>query len=73
MFLHELKLEDQAEIENICCENDARIRLNELGLRAGKSIRVIQKTPLSGPMIIEIDNTLIALRNEEAKCIQLKK
>ena len=73
MHLNDLKLEEQAVIESICCATDAVTRINELGLRPGKTVRLVQKTPLGGPIIIQIDNSLIALRSEEAKCIHLKK
>lgn len=72
MFLTEINLNDTAEIKIIDGPTKTVARLNELGLRPGKIIHLIQKTPLNGPIIIQIDNSLIALRHEEIQCIYLR-
>ncbi len=47
-------------------------RLSEMGFRKEKKIRFIQKLPFRGPLVVELDQTHISLREEEAQCLQLK-
>lgn len=47
-------------------------RLSEMGFRKDITIKIVQKMPFSGPYVIELGNTHIGLREEEAKCLILK-
>ncbi len=72
MKLTELPLNRTAEIVEIDGIPEKLQRLTELGLRAGKLIQVMQKVPFKGSIVIQVEQTLIALRSEEALCITLK-
>ncbi len=47
-------------------------RLSELGIYSGKILQVVGQIPFSGPLIIRAGSQVLALRVEEAKCIQIK-
>lgn len=72
MKLTDLPLKHTAEILSIEGDSNSLNRLTELGLRSGKQIQVLQKTPFNGPIVIQVEQSLIALRSEEAVCITLK-
>lgn len=72
MKLNELPIKHTAEIVTIEGDDEKLQRLAELGIRSGKHIQVLQKTPFNGPIIIQVEQSLIALRSEEALCITLK-
>lgn len=72
MKLNDLPIKHTAEIMTIEGDEEKLQRLTELGVRSGKNLQILQKTPFNGPIIIQIDQSLIALRSEEALCITLK-
>lgn len=72
MKLNDLPLKHSAEIVLIEGDTEKLNRLTELGLRSGKQIQVLQKAPFNGPIVIQVEQSLIALRSEEAVCITLK-
>lgn len=72
MRLTDLPIKHTAEIVNIEGHPEKLQRLTELGLRSGKQIQVLQKAPFNGPIVIQVEQSLIALRSEEALCITLK-
>jgi Fe2+ transport system protein FeoA len=72
MKLNDLPINHTAEIVLIEGDTEKLTRLTELGLRSGKHIQVLQKTPFNGPIVIQVEQSLIALRSEEAVCITLK-
>lgn len=47
-------------------------RLGEMGFWPGKSITLVLSAPFGDPMAFEVDNTVIALRKNEAKLIKVK-
>lgn len=72
MKLTDLPLHQIAEIVHIEGDSEKLNRLTELGFRSGKQIQVLQKTPFNGPIVIQVQQSIIALRSEEAVCITLK-
>jgi ferrous iron transport protein A len=47
-------------------------RLHELGLRIGTEVMLLGQAPFNGPVLIKFKSTLMALRQEEAECTQVK-
>lgn len=47
-------------------------RYSELGIYPNSKIKVLKKIPFSGPIVVELCGTSLALRYEEAECIQIK-
>ncbi len=70
--LLELKKGDQSTLIQFTGDHQLIERLIDMGLHTGAQIEVIGFLPFSGPIIIRWDNTLLALRKEEALCLQLQ-
>jgi ferrous iron transport protein A len=52
--------------------NDTGQRLSEIGFWPGKSIKLVLSAPFGDPLAFEVDNTVIALRKNEARSIKVK-
>lgn len=50
-----------------------RERLHEMGLRVGSKISVIGRAPFRGPLLIRYKTSFLALRAEEASCVQVQR
>lgn len=48
-----------------------RERLLEMGFVPGESVRILQKLYGGDPVIVEVQNISIALRLEEAACVEV--
>lgn len=62
----------QGIIEAIDADESLYYRLNALGFRIGKLVRVVRRGTLNGPMQIKIGSTQIMLRLSEAHRIKLQ-
>lgn len=73
--LSDLKRGELAQIIGISpkCKGDPRKRLLDLGFVRGTDISVQNVSPMGNPIAYNIRNTLIALRNEQANLIFIKK
>lgn len=47
------------------------LRLLELGFTPGQNVKVIAKSLFKDPVAVSVRGTIIALRNDEAKCIKV--
>ena len=56
----------RAEITGLHVESDLHKRLVALGLRVGKSIHVLRRGALGGPLHVRVGTTEIILRRQEA-------
>ena len=72
MNLNELPLNAVGIIEELNCNGNIRRRLLDLGLVKGTKITPVFKSPSGDPTAFEIRKTLIALRKEDSKLINLK-
>lgn len=59
------------EISSIM-DSHMKSRMLEMGFRAGQSVRVLFKAPLSGPVAVQMLGCILALREEEACLIKVK-
>ena len=72
MNLYELPLNTIGIIDELNCNGNIRRRLLDLGLVKGTKITPVFKSPSGDPTAFEIRKTLIALRKEDSKLINLK-
>ena len=72
MNLNELPLNTVGIIDELNCNGNIRRRLLDLGLVRGTKITPVFKSPSGDPTAYEIRKTLIALRKEDSKLINLK-
>lgn len=47
-------------------------RLIDMGFRPGAQIEYIKRMINQGPLVLRLNSTLLALRNEEASCLKVK-
>lgn len=72
MNLSELPINTIGIIDELNCNGNIKRRLLDLGLVKGTKITPIFKSPSGDPTAYEIRKTLIALRKEDSKLINLK-
>jgi ferrous iron transport protein A len=46
-------------------------RLMDMGLHPGVELELIGRMPMGGPLIVRVETTFLALREEEAMCLKV--
>jgi len=69
--MHKLKVGETAWVQHLDAEKGMRRRLLDLGLVPGTKIEVIRKSPLGDPTLYLIRGAMIALRQEEARLVNV--
>jgi Fe2+ transport system protein A len=72
-ILSKLKLDTYAKIIDITCNSTDRRRFLDLGLIKGTTIKPIFRSPLGDPTAYEVRKSIIALREEDASKIKVRK
>ena len=67
-----IKLGHLIEITGFVGDILFRERLHEMGLRVGSKISMIGRAPFRGPLLIRFNTSFLALRSEEAACIEVQ-
>lgn len=57
-------------IKHLQGDPDTISRMNELGFIQGHQFEILYQAPFRGPTVVDIEGTLVALRNEELACLQ---
>jgi ferrous iron transport protein A len=70
MTADQLPLSTSARIEDLS-ESPYRVTLMELGFLPGKIITLQHRAPAQGPMAFKLDETVLALRKQEAAVLQV--
>lgn len=70
--LTDLNINDLAEIVKLNLDIDIKKRLNELGVFKNVLVKCIYVSPFHDPKAYLINDTLIALRNNDAKQIEVR-
>ncbi|UKN03139.1 ferrous iron transport protein A [Paracrocinitomix mangrovi] len=71
MKLSDLKKESAGIIKKVE-DSEIAVKLLEFGIIPGATITVISKAPFNGPIYVQVDDNLIALRRTEADFILLE-
>lgn len=69
--LNNLPLNHYAKVENINCDGLDRRRFLDLGIINGTKLKPILKSPSGDPIAYEIRKSIIAIRSEDAKKIEV--
>lgn len=69
VFLHELKVGQQARILGVHGPDGLVQRLLEMGLMEGETVEVVAFAPLDDPMELQLRDYRLSLRRREAACI----
>lgn len=72
MTLDRLKPGQSARVKDINRGNNAQQRLMEMGLVPGVEIELLARHPFMGPVIIQLNNTRIALGRRLASAIEVE-
>ena len=70
--LSDLEQGTSAVITSIPSGDTSMTRLRELGLLPGTTIKIIRRAPLGDPIEISVRGSLISLRANEAKLIEMR-
>ena len=71
MTLDKLDIDNSAMICSLNCKGDLRRRLLDLGLVHGTNIKAIFKSPTGNPIAYEVRGTIIALRKDDSRMIEI--
>ena len=71
MKLNEIKLDIDKIIKTVGGEDTLRRRLLDLGFIPGATIRCVLVSPFKDPRAYLINNNVIALRNKDAKVVEV--
>ncbi len=73
IFLADLTTDEKAEVLQVNAEGELKQRLASFGLRKNSFVKIKLVTILKRTMEVEVGNSMIALRFEEAQKIKVKK
>ena len=59
------------EISAVEGDPNISMRLRELGFRPGVKIQILGRAPFGGPFVVQIHSNVLALRRNEAECLQV--
>lgn len=72
MTLDRLKTGQSARVKDINRGSNAQQRLMEMGIVPGVEIELLAKHPFRGPVIIQLNNTRIALGRRLASAVEVE-
>lgn len=59
-------------ISDVTGEPGLTRRLREMGFHSGCVIRILGRAPFNGPFVVQLHDSVLALREAEAECLQIK-
>ena len=71
MTVVELLPNAEATVLSLVGPMATRLQLQELGFTPGSKVTMVAKSPFMGPIALALRGTTIALRREEADCLQI--
>ena len=71
MTLADLDRGASAVVNDVAGPRDLAVRLLEMGLTKGTTLRVIRRAPLRDPIEVEVRGYRLTLRRDEASLVQL--
>ena len=71
--LDDLEMGEEGQIKEINCNNSIKRRMMDLGIIKGTTITPILKSPAGNPKAYEVRGSIIAIRSEDAKSIEIIK
>ena len=59
-------------IANVTGEPGLTRRLREMGFHSGCEVRILGRAPFKGPFVVQLHDSVLALRLVEAQCLLIK-
>lgn len=72
MTLDTIPKKTQARVVSVDVSSSGGLRLMEMGIVPGASLRVLKSAPLGDPIQISLRSSHLALRREEARAIHVR-
>lgn len=72
LYLNGLELNKTGKVLDIQCDRNSKRRFFDLGIIKGTEITPLFRSPFSDPTAYEINNTVIAIRDEDANMIRVE-
>lgn len=47
-------------------------RLREMGFHSGCEVRILGRAPFNGPFVVQLHDSVLALRTDEAECLLIR-
>jgi len=70
-YQKDVEIDREAIIKSIECEENIKRRILDLGIIKGTKIKPVFRSPLGDPTAYEVRGSLISLREEESKNIEI--
>lgn len=70
--LDELKVGQRGRVLNVDCDDEAGLRMLEMGLTPGVEVRVLGTAPLGDPLELELRGFRLSVRKSEAKRVAVQ-
>lgn len=59
-------------IADVTGEPNLTRRLREMGFHSGCVIRILGRAPFNGPFVVQLHDSVLALRSAEAECLRIR-
>ena len=59
-------------IHDVIGETRLARRLREMGFHSGCEVRILGRAPFNGPFVVQLHDSVLALRPAEAECLLIK-
>ncbi len=59
-------------IHDVTGEPGLSRRLREMGFHSGCEVRILGRAPFNGPYVVQLHDSVLALRSAEAECLLIK-
>lgn len=63
---------ESVEIADVVGDPHITRRLREMGFHSGCQIRLLGRAPFNGPFVVQLHDSVLALRDVEAACLLIK-
>lgn len=70
--LDKVELNHEVQVKKVNCSSNIKRRILDLGMVEGTKIKPVFKSPLGDPTAYEVRGSLISLREEESRNIEIK-
>jgi Fe2+ transport system protein FeoA len=59
-------------IHDVIGEDGLTRRLREMGFHSGCEVRILSRAPFNGPYVVQLHDSVLALRWAEAECLLIR-
>lgn len=59
-------------IANVIGDPTLTRRLREMGFHSGCEVRILGRAPFKGPFVVQLHDSVLALRQTEAQCLLIR-